>query len=149
MAAFRRLLGRVLGVKGRLNRLVDLAHEGGTGVFVTVDEVHGAQSSGLRELAAIVQHAIREDRNLAFAAAGLPAAMSELLVHDPVLLFLRRSERFNLGTVDPSDVREALLIDSELVIATRRGRIDMALPGLKSHLRSRDIDGHPDTRIGI
>lgn len=99
---------RVLGVRGRLNRLADIAHEGGTGVFVTVDEIHAGGIGELRELATIVQHTVREERNLAFAAAGLPAAMSELLVNDPVLTFLRRSERFNLGNVDPSDVRTAL-----------------------------------------
>lgn len=251
---------RVLGVRGRLTRLADIAQNGGTGVFVTVDEIHGGSTSELRELATIVQHTVREDRNLAFAAAGLPAAMSELLVNDPVLTFLRRAERFDLGTVDASDVRNALrkpivdagrnidddaldravaategypymiqlagyhswrqqptnpditfddveaaypimleklgtqvldpalqplsdgdrrflaamaiddapsriadiadrigeshnyaqqyrkrLIDAELVIATSRGRIDMALPGLRAHLRKRNLDTGVDT----
>ncbi len=31
------------------------------------------------------------------------------------------------------------LIDAELVIATSRGRIDMALPGLRAHLRRQNL----------
>ena len=50
---------RVLGVRGRLTRLTDIANDGGTGVFVTVDEIHGGVTSELRELATIVQHRSR------------------------------------------------------------------------------------------
>lgn len=41
---------RVLGVRGRLTRVTDIANDGGTGVFVTVDEIPAGVSSELREL---------------------------------------------------------------------------------------------------
>jgi type II secretory pathway predicted ATPase ExeA len=144
---------RVLGLRGRLTRLVDIVQQQGTGVFITVDEVHGSTPHELRELATIVQHTVREDRNLAFAVAGLPAAMSEVLVNDPVLTFLRRSERFTLGTVDPSDVRDALLnpiVDAGRTISN--DALDAAVTATEGYPYMIQLAGyhawrqHPDTQ---
>jgi hypothetical protein len=74
---------------------------------ITVDELHRKPIDELVQLCAVVQHAFREELELAFVGAGLPAAVSELLGED-VLTFLRRAERHNLGKVDPSDVARAL-----------------------------------------
>lgn len=94
-------------LRAQLAALTDhLAHHG-TGLLLTVDELHRADRAGLRELAATVQHCFREDRPIAFAGAGLPAAIADLL-NDDVLTFLRRADRYSLGAVDPADVADAL-----------------------------------------
>jgi hypothetical protein len=54
-----------------------------------------------------VQHAFRENRELAFVGAGLDSAVSDVL-NDHVLTFLRRAERHHLGSVDPADVARAI-----------------------------------------
>jgi hypothetical protein len=75
-----------------------------------LDEVHAADTDDLRELTTVIQHCFREDHSVAFAAAGLPAAVGVRLLDDDVLTFLRRAERFELGAVGRIDVREAILI---------------------------------------
>jgi hypothetical protein len=75
---------------------------------LTVDEVHGGDPEELRELGTTIQHCFREQRPMAFAAAGLPAAVQERLLNDRVLTFLRRADRHHLGAVAPDEVRIAL-----------------------------------------
>lgn len=101
---------RMTGLRTQLARAADLCAENGTGVLVTVDEVHAADTADLRELTTVVQHCFREDRSVAFAAAGLPAAVSVRLLDDDVLTFLRRAERFELGSVGRVDALEAILV---------------------------------------
>jgi len=55
----------------------------------------------------VVQHAFREERQLAFVGAGLASAISDV-VNDEVLTFLRRAERHPLGSVGIRDVERAL-----------------------------------------
>jgi hypothetical protein len=81
--------------------------ENGTGVLFSVDEIGSEAREELRELTTTIQHAFREDREVAFVAAGLPGAVSDLL-QDKVLTFLRRADRHPLGSVDMTDVRRAL-----------------------------------------
>lgn len=102
------------GLRQWLNLILDHLEPNGTGLLITVDEVHGGDRTDLRELGAVVQHAFREERPLAFAAAGLPRAVDDLL-SDDVLTFLRRADRHHLGPVEPADAREAIerpLIDA-------------------------------------
>lgn len=94
-------------LRSQINLLTDLLAENQTGLLITLDEIHRNQIDELRELAAIVQHAFREDRELAFAAAGLSSSISDLL-NDEVLTFLRRADRYHLGTVELEEVRRAL-----------------------------------------
>lgn len=94
-------------LRAQISLLADLLADHETGVLITLDEVHVNQIGELRELATVIQHAFREDREVAFAAAGLPSAISDLL-NDDVLTFLRRADRHALGTVDLDDVRRAL-----------------------------------------
>jgi len=90
-----------------LNLITDYLDNNGTGLLLTLDEVHAGERNELREIGTLIQHAFREERQLAFAAAGLPRAVDDLL-SDEVLTFLRRAERFHLGPVDMPDAREAL-----------------------------------------
>ncbi len=91
----------------QLGLLLDTLEPHGTGLLITVDEVHKGARTDLRDLAATVQHLIREDRDIALAMAGLPSAVSDLL-NDDVLTFLRRATRFDLAGVPLDRVSDAL-----------------------------------------
>ena len=95
-----------VGLRSQLELLTDLLVQHGTGVLITLDEIHHNQVEELREVATTVQHAFREGRELAFAGAGLAAGVGDV-VNDEVLTFLRRAERHALGSVRRSDVQRA------------------------------------------
>ena len=95
------------GLRDQVELLTDLLAESGTGLLITLDEIHQNQISELRELATTVQHAFREERELAFVGAGLASAISDVTA-DEVLTFLRRAERHALGPVGHQDVERAL-----------------------------------------
>jgi len=83
----------------------------GSGLLVTIDEIH-ASSEDLREFAAIMQHYIREDRDIAVAMAGLPSSVSTLLSDgndNRITTFLRRADKKTLGDVDIAEIRAALV----------------------------------------
>lgn len=111
------------GLRNQLEMLTDLLAEDHTGVLITLDEVHQNQIEELRELATVVQHAFRENRELAFAGAGLAASVSDV-VNDDVLTFLRRAERHALGSVARADVERAF---REPINAAGRSIGDQAL----------------------
>lgn len=89
-----------------LNELADAAGSS-SGVLITVDEVQSAQSAELWELTAAVQDLMRDNRNIAFAAAGLPEGIESLLQH-PGTTFLRRAQHSNLGPMTPEQTAEVL-----------------------------------------
>lgn len=66
-----------------------------TGLAITLDEIHGADRNELAQLAASVQHFIRDGLPIALVFAGLPAAVSDLL-NEGVATFLRRADRIDL-----------------------------------------------------
>lgn len=78
----------------------------GLGVMITVDEIQDGQSEEITAVATAIQHLIREDRDIVFVFAGLPAATSELL-NAKVLTFLRRAVAENLGDIPISAVEES------------------------------------------
>lgn len=94
------------GLRNQIELLTDLLAEHGTGVLITLDEIHHDHIQELRELTTTVQHAFREGRDLAFVGAGLAASVSDI-VNDKVLTFLRRAERHALGSVRASEVERA------------------------------------------
>lgn len=94
-------------LRSQIELLTDLLAENQTGLLITLDEIHHHQKDELREFGAVVQHAFRESRELAFAAAALPAAVSDLL-GDSVLTFLRRADRHHLERVQEDAVHAAL-----------------------------------------
>jgi hypothetical protein len=95
------------GLRNQIELLADLLVENGTGLLITLDEIHQNQITELRELATAVQHAFREEREVAFVGAGLASSVSEVTA-DEVLTFLRRAERYPLGSVGRGDVERAL-----------------------------------------
>ncbi len=93
--------------RSQLEHVTDILAEYGTGVLITLDELHYQQIDGLREFATTIQHTFREERAVAFAGAGLSSAVSPVL-NDNVLTFLRRADRYNLGPVNLVDVERAI-----------------------------------------
>ena len=103
------------GLRAHLAALCDAMDERESGLLVTVDEIHrltGAERAGFEVFVAIVQHLVREERAIAFAGAGLPAAVQDLLT-DKVITFLRRAERFDLEVLGPDESADAIRIPVE------------------------------------
>jgi len=97
----------IAGLRNQMTLLLDLLGERDTGLLLTLDEIHHKHRDELRELATTLQHLLREERNVAFVGAGLPAAVSEVL-SDDVLTFLRRADRYHLGPVPHGEVAAAI-----------------------------------------
>lgn len=93
--------------RDELNLLLAALSQHGGGLMITVDEVQAGVRQDLQDLGATIQHLIREERDVALMAAGLPVAISELL-NDKVLTFLRRAHRVVLDDVPLSEVSAAL-----------------------------------------
>lgn len=89
-----------------LNRLLDVLAEHSTGVLLTLDEVQAVDRDALAAFASVYQHLIRDEREIAFAAAGLPVGVDQLLQHRGTT-FLRRAERIHLPTLTRAQVRDA------------------------------------------
>lgn len=96
------------GLRNQLELACELLAGNGTGLLITLDEVHLRQNDEQREFFVTAQHLFRNDRELAIAAAGLPSAVSSLL-NDHVLTFLRRADRHTLGRVGLGEVARALV----------------------------------------
>lgn len=91
----------------QLMRVAGALDEHGTGLLVTLDEVHRSNIDELREVAGAVARATAEEAPVAFVAAGLPSTINGL-VNDDVSTFLRRSERVTLTHLAEADTRVAL-----------------------------------------
>jgi hypothetical protein len=87
--------------------LLDILGDHETGLLITVDEIHAVDRDELTQLAAAIQHLIRDEQPIALLMAGIPKAVSDLLNED-VSTFLRRAERVDLRDVPIADVRDAL-----------------------------------------
>ena len=79
----------------------------GRGILFTVDEISLAARQDLEHFVAELQHAIRQDREVAFVGAGLGSAISDLLAARS-LTFLRRASRQTLDFLDYPDVLTAI-----------------------------------------
>ncbi len=100
-----------LAIENRLKKV-----EPGKGVFISIDEVQAATRQDMVDIGTAIQHVIRdqdlldipdsEKKGVAFAFAGLPSVVDDLL-DDKVLTFLRRSQRHVLEEVGIPDVRNA------------------------------------------
>ena len=101
-------------VPSLITGLNSLADEVGasSGILITIDEVQSAPSDQLWELTAAVQDLMRDNRNIAFAAAGLPEGVASLLQH-PGTTFLRRAQHSNLGPMTPEQTAEVLAKTAE------------------------------------
>ena len=103
------------GLLAVLEELGELLAERGTGLLLTVDELHDVERNDVRNVASAVQIVTRRRlRPLAFAAAALPLIEHTHLA-DPNMTFLQRCARAPLGPLEPDEARRALrqpIIDS-------------------------------------
>lgn len=90
-----------------LNQLLDDLAPRLSGLAITVDEIQDADLAELRRLGEILQFARREGRPLAFAGAGLPTGVDELL-RSPGTTFLRRAQALRLADLSPEETLDAL-----------------------------------------
>jgi hypothetical protein len=82
----------------QLMRTLEILDEHGSGLLLTLDEVHRSQLEELHEVTDALSTAVADGAPFAFAAAGLPETINGL-VNDEVSTFLRRAERVNLGNL--------------------------------------------------
>lgn len=87
-------------------QLLNLLAEKRTGLLFTVDEIHSADRPELSQLAADVQHFIRDGLPIGLIFAGLPAAVSDLL-NEGVATFLRRADRIDLHAAAVKEVERS------------------------------------------
>ncbi|KAB1655326.1 ATP-binding protein [Pseudoclavibacter chungangensis] len=83
-------------LRSLLERLGAVLSERGSGVLITIDEVHRREIEDLRIVTTAVQHAVREGLDVAFIGAGLKPNINGLR-GDALLTFLRRSHVLELG----------------------------------------------------
>ncbi|MDN3483668.1 ATP-binding protein [Arthrobacter sp. APC 3897] len=86
--------------------LLTLLDDRGTGLIITVDEIHAADRGELAQLAASVQHFIQDRLPIGLVFAGLPAAVSDLL-NEGVATFLRRADKIDLHAAAVREVEES------------------------------------------
>lgn len=79
----------------------------GTGLLIEVDEVHRANRE-LRELVAVYQNFVSEDRRVGLLMAGLPSHVASI-TEDRVVSFLRRAKTYRLGRIADADIEDALV----------------------------------------
>jgi len=79
-----------------------------TGLLITLDEIQDAARGELLQLAAVIQHFVRDGLPIAFVCAGLPSAVSDLL-NEGVATFLRRADKVDLHSVEVSDVESSYI----------------------------------------
>lgn len=89
-----------------LDRLAQIAEDHGTGILLTLDEVQAAAAADLARLASAYQHLVRDQREIALVAAGLPSGIGNLLSQQGST-FLRRAERVELGQLEETEVADA------------------------------------------
>lgn len=94
-------------LRSRLDELLAILHEHGTGLVIALDEVHRSHLDELRAVTDAVQNAFMDSAPLAFVGAGLPTSINEL-VNDDVSTFLRRAARAELAPLEPHEVKDAL-----------------------------------------
>ncbi len=101
-----------------LTDLAQLLAANGTGLLITIDEFHTADTDEVRAFGAVIQHVTRREQNpIAFVAAALPVLQDELMRGDRST-FLQRCAWHELDTIPLSDVSAALRETIELAGAT-------------------------------
>lgn len=95
-------------LEAALAALGDRLAERGTGLLVTVDEMHVSEIDEIREFGNVFQLVSRRaERPVAFVGAALPELESRLLSGD-ASTFLQRCVRHEIGNLRPSEVATAL-----------------------------------------
>ena len=97
-----------LGLEAVLRALAAHLGEAGTGLLITVDELHAGETNELRALGIVVQDVTRIGRlPVAFVGAGLPM-LKDTLLADTNVTFLQRCAQHEIGLLDPAAAWTAL-----------------------------------------
>jgi hypothetical protein len=107
-------------LRGSLEALLDVQDNG---LLVTVDEIHDASSSELKEIGNTAQHLQRDGRRFAIVLAGLPQG------GDRGPTFLARCDHPPIGAIDDDDVRHGLAATAALGGVTIDDRAMLHLVG--------------------
>ena len=101
-------------LEGTLASLGDLLVERGTGLLLTIDELHVSEIDEIREFGNVFQiSSRRQERPIAFVGAALPELEERLLSGD-ASTFLQRCRRHEIGNLRPSETAAALRRPIEL-----------------------------------
>ena len=106
-----------------VDAITDALAERDSGLLLTVDEVHPRHMSELVEVASVIQHAIREERQVAFAGAALSSSREGILKGDSTT-FLRRADWRELGRIPDGEAARAI---REPIEGTHRQVTDAAV----------------------
>ncbi|MDR3305572.1 MAG: ATP-binding protein [Clostridiales Family XIII bacterium] len=90
------------GFRTKLTLLCEALAKRGKGILLLVDEIR-TNTPEMRELATTYQHLVGDGTNIAFAMAGLPNAISNVL-NDDILTFLNRAQKVRLGALPLNDI---------------------------------------------
>jgi hypothetical protein len=101
-----------IDLRSQITDLAEILDAKRGGLLVTLDEVDPASLADLTAFGTAIQHAFREELEVAFAAAGLPGAVDGV-IKAPGLTFLVRADRHRLDSVERDDVERALRIPIE------------------------------------
>jgi len=91
----------------RINKLLDVLEENGSGLVIAVDEVHRDEQE-LRPLFQQYQELVNDRRNIAIIMAGLPDAVDGILT-EYSLTFVQRAFHQTLGPIDLDLIKDAYL----------------------------------------
>lgn len=95
-------------LRRQLTVLGSHAAQHGTGVLLSLDEMHGAEREEMRRLAADLQHITkREGLPVAFIGAGL-SDMKHTVLRDKKLTFFHRGGKFDMPPLTVADVMRCL-----------------------------------------
>lgn len=95
-------------LESMLAALGDALAERGTGLLITIDELHAADVSEIRQFGGVFQLVSRRpERPIAFAGAALPE-LEDRLMSGPAATFLQRCNRYEIGNLPTSEARTAL-----------------------------------------
>lgn len=86
----------------KMTESLDRLNKADCGLLITVDEVNPSLPE-VKELVAVYQHFVREERQVSLVMAGLPHRVSSLLT-DSDITFLRRARRHSLARVSDADI---------------------------------------------
>ncbi|WP_419944056.1 ATP-binding protein [Candidatus Poriferisodalis sp.] len=101
--------GPTTSLLSTLERVAAELHEAGSGLLITIDELHDATRDDVRDVASAVQIVTRrQQRPVAFAAAAL-ALIEDTHLADVNMTFLQRCARARLGALSAADARTAII----------------------------------------
>lgn len=91
----------------QLMRVLDILDKRGSGLLITLDEVHRSQAGQIQVVTDAIAYAFAQRAPVAFVAAGLPETINGL-VNGHVSTYLRRAERVILGNLTTDETRVAI-----------------------------------------